>query len=292
MKEESIYKSVEGKEGLEVLYNKAIAQLDVDIDSHYIETRHGTTHVLVTGPADGEQVVILQGGNTVNPLTLSWFRPLLDEFQVIAPDTIGHPGLSSENRLSPTDGSFGDWLVDILDQFNIQRAILVAPSYGAGIILRTAAYHPERISKAVLVVPSGIASGSMARMMFKVVFPMLMYRAFPSERRLKRAVQPMLSDGIDELSLEVIGAVFRFVKLETKMPKHTTIEELKGFEAPVMVFTAERDIFFPANVINQRVKEIIPNLVAIETLRGDGHFPSRASMELINKRVSSFIRGR
>jgi pimeloyl-ACP methyl ester carboxylesterase len=289
MSNKSIYKSKEGKKKIIKLYNEALNQLNIEYQSKMIDTRFGKTHVLIMGPKSSTPIVIFQGGNTVNPLTLSWFRPLLKEYRVYAPDTIGHPGLSSENRISPTDDSFGKWTIDLLDHFDIQQANLIGPSYGAGIILRTASYAPERISRAVLIVPSGIASGSMAKMMFKIVFPMLSYKIFPSEKRLRKTVNPMMSEEIDKISLDVIGSIFRYVKLETKMPKKTEREELVKFKAPTIVFSSENDIFFPSDKINSRAKEIIPNLVYAKTLKGNGHFPSRESLALINYEIMKFI---
>ncbi|UCF07864.1 MAG: alpha/beta hydrolase [Thermoplasmata archaeon] len=289
MSTDSIYKNEEGKEKILKLYDRALNELKVKYDSQMVSTRFGNTHVLIIGPEAGIPIMIFQGGNTVNPLTLSWFRPLLNEYRVYAPDTIGHPGLSSENRISPLDDSFGKWTIDLLDHFDIRRANLIGPSYGAGIILRTASYAPDRISRAVLLVPSGIATGSMAKMMFKIVFPMFMYRAFPREKRLKKAVKPMMSEEIDKISLDVIGSIFRYVKLETKMPKISTKEELAKFKAPTMVFSSENDIFFPASKVNPRAKEIIPNPVAVETLKGNGHFPSKSAKVFINKKIKEFI---
>jgi pimeloyl-ACP methyl ester carboxylesterase len=289
MSSNSIYKSEEGKREIIKLYNAALKDLKIKYESQKVETRYGKTHVLITGPRDSTPVMIFQGGNTVNPLTLSWLRPLLDNYRIYAPDTIGHPGLSAETRISPKDESFGKWTLDLLDHFNIQKANLIGPSYGAGIILRTAAYAPDRISRAVLMVPSGIASGSMGKMMFKIVFPMLMYKAFPSEKRLRKTVNPMMSEEVNRISLDVIGSIFRYVKLETKMPKITEKEELKDFKAPTIVFSSENDIFFPADKINPRAKEIIPNLVYAKTLKGNGHFPSKASLALINKDIKEFI---
>jgi len=290
MANKSIYKSEEGKEKIIKLYNKALKELQIEYESQMIDTRFGKTHVLIMGSESAAPVMIFQGGNTVNPLTLSWFIPLLNDYRVYAPDTIGHPGLSSENRISPTDDSFGKWVIDLLDHFKIQKANLIGPSYGAGIILRTASFAPDRISRAVLLVPSGIATGSMAKMMFKIVFPMLMYRAFPSEKRLRKTVKPMVSGEIDKISLDVIGSIFRYVRLETKMPKLTTEDELADFKAPTIVFTSERDIFFPSGKVNPKVKQIIPNLIALETLKGNGHFPSKESLVFINKKIRKFIK--
>jgi len=289
MTSKSIYKSEKGKEKIISLYNKALQQLDLPYDSKMIDTRYGKTHILIIGPEKGLPVFIFQGGNTINPVTLSWFKPILTKFRIYAPDTIGHPGLGSEKRISPKDDSFGKWVIDLMDYFKLKQVNMIGPSYGAGIILRTASFSPNRISKAVLLVPSGISSGSISKMIVKVVFPMLMYRMLPNQKRLKKAVKPMITDTIDEIPLNVIGAAYRYVKLETKMPKLTTHEELQDFKAPTMIFSSENDVFFPANKINSQAKKIIPNLILAETLKGNNHFPSSRSLDNINNRIIKFL---
>lgn len=221
---------------------------------------------------------------------MSWFLPLTNEYRVYAPDTIGHPGKSSQNRVSPADDSFGKWVVDILEGLSIEKAAFIGPSYGAGIILRTAAFAPERISKAVLFVPSGIATGSISRMIFKIFIPMLMYQLFPTDKRLLKAVSPMFSGAVDEFAVEVTGAVYLHYKLETKMPRLTTEEELKNYTAPTLVLAGEKDIFFPAEKIIPRAKEIIPNLIAAVCLKGEGNFPAIKNLGYINERILRFLK--
>ena len=286
----SIYRSPEGEEKILALYESALKQLDIEFGERMVDTRYGDTHIIITGPKEAPPLVILQGGNTVSPVTLSWFLPLTNEYRVYAPDTIGHPGKSSQNRVSPADDSFGKWVVDILDGLSIERAAFIGPSYGAGIILRTAAFAPERISKAVLFVPSGIATGSISRMLFKIIIPMFLYQLFPTEKRLLKAVSPMFSGDVDEITVEVTGAVFLHYKLETKMPRLTSEEELKNYNAPTLVLAGEKDIFFPAEKIILRAKEIIPNLIAAECLKGEGHFPSIKNLKYINERILRFLK--
>ncbi|MCO1603560.1 alpha/beta fold hydrolase [Desulfosporosinus nitroreducens] len=285
----SIYRTSQGQAEILQLYDSLLEQLNLIVQQQLIETRFGLTNVLVTGPQEAPPLIIFQGGNTVNPITLSWFLPLTKHYRIYAPDTIGHPGKSSEKRISPKDDSFGKWVVDLLDFLKIQKAPMIGPSYGAGIILRTAAYAHERISKAVLIVPSGIETGSLKRMVFEILIPMLVYRWSPSNERLLRAVRPIFNDEVDEKSLQVIGSVFRNVKLETKMPRLATAEELKDFTAPTLVLAGEKDIFFPASKILPQAKVIIPNLVAGECLQGSGHFLNAKTLNYINQRIFSFL---
>src|SRR5699024_5139473 len=103
MKFASIYKTKAEKRIIQESYENYLKLFDVPFERIYVETRYGKTHTLVTGPKEGKPLFILQGGNSINPMTLAWFESMLKEYRVYAPDTIGHPGFSDEMRLSRSE---------------------------------------------------------------------------------------------------------------------------------------------------------------------------------------------
>src|SRR5512145_317993 len=134
MEQKSIYRSSQGEAALQAIYDRKLAQLGITTESRVVSTRFGKTHVLVTGPEDGMPVVMLHGGNSINPETLGWIIPLMERYRIYAPDTIGHPGKSAPVRLSPRDNSYGQWLADVLDGLELAQVALMGGSYGAGIL--------------------------------------------------------------------------------------------------------------------------------------------------------------
>lgn len=182
----SIYKHPEGRAAVLKFYDEALARMVVPWDDLYAETRFGSTHVLAMGPADAPPILIFHGGNVVNPVSLRWFVPLMKEYRIYAPDTIGHPGKSAETRLSPNSSDYGLWAADAMDRLGLERAAVIGPSYGGGIALRLAAHAPDRISALVLVVSSSIVT-SLWRMTREIVLPMLMYMVAPTPSRLVAA---------------------------------------------------------------------------------------------------------
>jgi len=285
----SIYKNADGRAAIRRCYDEFVAELGVPIGERTVRTRFGDTHVLVAGPELAPPLVIFHGGNVVNPVSLRWFLPLIHEFRVYAPDTIGHPGKSAETRVSPRDCSYGQWVVDLLDGLGLEKAPMIGPSYGGGILLRTAAFAPERIAKAVLLVPASVAHGPLWPMLTGIVIPMLRYRLFPRRARLAGAVMPMFTEAPDGRLLDLIHHVYLDVVLEPGMPKTATRAELAGFAAPTLLLAAEKDIFFPASRVVPRAKEIIPNLVRCEVIRGSCHYPSQESIRLINGLIRTFL---
>jgi pimeloyl-ACP methyl ester carboxylesterase len=244
---------------------------------------------LALGPQAAPPLVMLQGGNTTSPLTLGWIRPLIESYRVYAPDTIGHPGKSAPVRLSPRDDSYGQWLVDVLDALGLQQPALLGGSYGAGVLLRTAAYAPERIGKAVLFIPSGLVSIPVSTMLYMLGW-LGLYSLAPTPGRLKRLLWPMFRDEpIDQEVLEITEAVFRLVHIEPEMPRNVQRQELANFQAPTLVIAAEKDSLFPPKAVIGRAAQVFPNLVAAEVMAGATHYLSTRHHAYLNERIERFL---
>lgn len=107
IRQSSIYRTAAGEAVIKAHYEQELARLDLPVQRAVLPTRYGETHLLIAGPEGAPPILLFHGGNVTNPLTLAWFRPLAERFRIYAPDTIGHPGLSAQTRLSPRDDSYG-----------------------------------------------------------------------------------------------------------------------------------------------------------------------------------------
>ena len=290
MNQHSIYKSPQGKAKILAIYDDILNKLDVPYEERMVDTRFGSTHILVCGPEHAPPLVVTHGGNSINPQGLRSILPILQEnrYRIYAPDTIGHPGKSAETRLSLKDVSYGQWLADLLDGLGLDKADFLGGSYGAGIILRLAAYCPTRITRMALFVPSGIVNVPLPAMMWRIGLPFLMYLIFPSQKRLVRAVGWMGND-IEADILELVKTIFEQVRVEAEMPRPVTRQELLNFHAPTLIIAAENDVMFPGDAVIRRAREVIPNLAAAECLKGGTHYSSHQDMATILSRIRSFM---
>ncbi len=285
----SIYKDPAGKKRILELYDKMQNELDTKFESNYVETRFGKTHILVGGNPDAEPLICFHGGNVVNPITLKWFEHLAAKYRIYAPDTIGHPGKSDETRLQPRSNEYAQWTCDVMDSLGLQKAKFIGPSYGGGILIRLAAYAPERIEKAVLLVPSGIANGKISNMMKEILIPLAIYKMFPSDKNLYKACQGMFDTEIDPELLLQIKYVYDYVKLETTFPSYATKEELENYKAPTLLFAAENDVFFPAKKVVPRARNIFLSLSKTVTLNNASHFQNDKNLKIIIEEIEKFF---
>lgn len=284
----SIYQSSRGRQALEKVYADAVENLQVDVEERYIETRYGKTHVLVAGPEEEEPILVFHGGNATNPMTLDWYSGLANAYQLIAPDTIGQPGHSAETRVDPHGDGYGEWVLDLLDAFEIQVAPMIGTSYGAGIILRMGSLAPERIERAALVVPAGFGTGPIIPML-KVGLPAILYRFLGTEWLLDHLLTTMVTrSDPGAIVQETIAASLRHVKLEREFPS-ATADEIDGFAAPVELYVAEKDPFFPAETILSRARSRLPNVSKTERLSDEKHILSPEAQRKVTASIAEFF---
>ena len=285
---DSIYKNSEGEAEILALYGEALDALDYGLGSLTVGTLYGDTHVLTIGPEDAPPVLFLPGGNFLNPTCLRWFLRLAERHHVYAPDLVGQPGKSAQTRPSPKGDDHARWVESLLDGLGLHSVPVVGLSYGAGVAIRFMGYAPERVSRAALVSPAGVAAGRISSMLTRVALPMLLYRARPTPARLLRAARPILTDPEDR-AVRQLGAIYRNVRLDAGLPRMATEVELSGFVKPAAVFASEEDIFFPATSVLPRARQIFPNLVHAECLEGCRHVPSALALRRVNESILAFL---
>jgi len=272
----------------EGLYDDAIsALLDIPVTDRWVETSEGRTHVLAAGDTTAPPVVVFQGGNVTNPVTLAWVQELSSEYYLIAPDTPGQPGWSDQHEPE----KYGPWVVDVLDGLGIDRAAMVGVSHGGGILLEAAVHAPNRITAAVLVAPAGFGT-PLSLALARIVVLSLAYRVVPRRGLLSRALAPMFSDPIetvDNVVIETVGQALRTGDLQASFPGPDDPADLAVFNTPTMVILSERDPFFPASRIRPRVEQTLPALVECLTLAGERHFLSPPGQERVTDHIRGFL---
>jgi pimeloyl-ACP methyl ester carboxylesterase len=283
----SIYRSARGQAEVIALYEEKLANLAVPTHSRMVETRFGPTHVLAAGPPNAPPVMVLTGISTGAPRILEWFHSLARDYRLYAPDPIGQPGRSAQTRVPPGDHNYGKWMVDVLNGLGLERLPFIGVSFGGGILLDTASYAPERISRAVLIAPAGLTRVPFLGPAFKLFIPCLLYRYFPSRKRLLGTVRPLVGQA-DDYSLQVFDATLRHVKLNMSPPGPFDKAALAGFKAPTLLFLAKSDIFIPVEPARRRAKELLPRLTAVEVFEGP-HIPPTRIWQANAERIRMFL---
>jgi pimeloyl-ACP methyl ester carboxylesterase len=193
-------------------------------------------------------------------------------------------------------GTFGDTLiVDVLDALGLDRAHVVATSFGGFLALRTAAAHPDRVGRIVefgWTLGAPVAKTPMVMRLASV--PMLgrLVAAVPPSERTVRAIfrsiglrQAMEAGRVSREMLDVYLALLRdtntmrneleagprIVSLRRGMDDRVLLPAslLAKVEAPAFFLWGEEDPLGGPDIARQFVKQI-PN-AELELMPGAGH---------------------
>jgi pimeloyl-ACP methyl ester carboxylesterase len=162
-------------------------------------------------------------------------------------------------------------------------------SFGGAIALDLAALAPNRISKAVLIVPGGFRGNNSTYLplLFRLFIPWHAYRLFPERGRVAKTVHPLAWE-MEEDWYDYFDAILRHVHWLIPPPGPFSEADLNAFRAPVAIYAARDDIFFPGDALLEEAHKVIPNL-AEAAVFDSSHFPTKAMQIEVTRRVASFL---
>lgn len=160
-----LYRSEEGYEKIMSWYDSVVAKIEAPVQSHYVDTRYGRTHMLAAGPADAEPLLLIPGAAGSAPLFRRAIPYLSKNFRVYALDVVGGPGRSAPNPLSYSDSSYVHWLCDVLDGLHLHSAHIAGQSAGGGLAMKFGVEQPDRARSVIMFGPTGL---SRARLPVKI----------------------------------------------------------------------------------------------------------------------------
>ncbi|MDZ7721143.1 MAG: hypothetical protein U5K72_20140 [Balneolaceae bacterium] len=103
-----IFQNDHAKEKLEEWYQLFLNKIDTPTESIQVETSFGTSHVLKAGDDSKPVLLCLHSMLTSSAHLVSELNPLLDHYQIFAPDLPGQFVRGPEVRFSYKDNSFSD----------------------------------------------------------------------------------------------------------------------------------------------------------------------------------------
>lgn len=282
-----VYRNKEYQDKMYEFYDKSLNSLNVTYEEKMIQTTYGQTHILILGDRSKKILMTLHGGNGINPLNIKIIKPLLQHYCIVAPDVIGMPGKSSPYRtLSSFRDDYGIWLDEVMGKLKINQAMFVVSSYSSAMMLSLAKFAPNRIQKAVLIVPSGIAHGPLLPIISRMSIPFIKYYIHPSSKSLEGIMNTMISDH-DVLWEEFMSLMMFGYKMEMRPPREYKKKELQSFHAPVFVIASKNDVFFPADRVFPKAKSLLQGTIYRMTIE-DKHLPSEHTMNEVCKRIVLF----
>jgi pimeloyl-ACP methyl ester carboxylesterase len=308
----SFYKSERGFRAITSWYDALVDQFTFEFESHYVDTRFGKTHMLTAGAEDAAPLILVQAVAGSAPLWYHQIPFFAERYRVYALDTPGQPGRSDPNPPSFLDGGYTDWLLDIVDGLDIERAYFAGVSSGGWYVMKLAIHAPERVRKLVMISPTGLARARFPIKIWltnviskkkddKALEDDLSTRSFmPTsaskefDRQLARAMALATRHYRLDRSLGIYDERRERIKVWTSMrllralffPEPRRV--LKKLTTPGLVVLGEHEMLFNSRKVARKIARSMPTL-EVEVIEGTGHSAMYDRPDLVNEKIGSFL---
>lgn len=285
----SIYRNPQAKAKIMALYDQKLSDCALShYKSLYIPTSAGTTHVIVVGDTGLPPVLVLHGINAGAPVSLEAIQDLFPKYCIYAIDSIGQATRSAETRLPVKDNSYGYWLGEVMEGLSLDKGPVVGISYGGFLLQKLIMVHPEKVEKAIFVVPAGVVNSDFFTSMQKLFLPMTRFFITKKDKDLKKFISSFYTQ-VDDYALAFQRETLLGLKMDYSRPPLLTREAVAGYEAPVYAMVADDDVFFPGEACVAKLREAFSNFKEAHVLKNCRHIPSAAVFTEIAQKLDAWL---
>ena len=122
--------------------------------SQFMEVNGARVHYRDEGPRDAPTIVALHGSYSSLHTWDGWVDELSDDYRIVRLDMPGH-GLTGPREGRQSVEAIAITVVMLCEKLGLENVIMAGNSLGGGIAWRIAIYHPQIVSKLVLINSGG-----------------------------------------------------------------------------------------------------------------------------------------
>ncbi|WP_243790490.1 alpha/beta fold hydrolase [Saccharopolyspora gloriosae] len=264
-------------------YEVAFRKWPVAREELDVRTRFGTVHVHRSGDGPGPPVVLLHGLAVTSAAWHPNVAALAAHRAVFAVDMLGEQGRSVQQKPIRDFADEAAWIEDVLTELGLERAHVIGVSHGGWMAANYVVRFPDRAATLTLLDSVGL---SQARTRYLVgVFQDLILLAGPRWLAARSSSETVPTD---RDILRLTSASARDFKI--RLPKAGVLgdEQLRSITAPLLVLLAERSTVHHSDVVQARLRALLPS-AEVNVLPGVGHNFPMERPELVNDRMVEFL---
>lgn len=280
-----IFTTAEGRAQYLAAYEDMLSLWKVPHDAIEVKTGYGSTHINVSGPLDGDPLVLLHAAGLSSTVWFANIEALSTHRRVYAVDVIGDAGKSVADRLLDKRADYANWLKGVLDELDIERCDLLGHSYGGWLTLNMALAYPKRLRKIILLAPA--ASLRPLGFITKLILYLGEFKIHPPARSMLKAASAK-GTMIEQTFIRLMEEVTRYCSPATMYPTVFSDQELKRIELPSLLLIGAMDKIYNPNKAIKRAQRWMPVLTA-EIISNAGHLLIMDQPEIINARILKFL---
>ena len=283
----SDWRTEKGRRAYLEAYDSAMELWPVPYRSRHVETRFGDTHVLESGPDDGEPLVLLHAATGF--ASTQWYpniAALAGARPVYAIDYIGSAGKGVQTKPMFCRHDCRDWLLDVLDGLGLRSPIVVGSSQGGWLALNLSLQAPERVHRLALLAPAAsiLPFRRLMRLMISAGPYMPAWTGPPSVKAMFGGRAVVDRRIVDLLTLHL--AHFRYQE-RAPFPSAFSAGELRQLEVKTLLLIGDHEMIYDPKAALARARAAIPDVQA-ELVSNSGHLINMEHPGLTNDRLLAF----
>lgn len=290
-----VFRTEKGKNELFESYSRLIEKWDVEVIERDIETKFGTTHIIESGQNNKPVLLLFHGvGDNSAMMWIFNAKALAENFRIIAIDAIGGAGKSIPNENYGKQFKQTEWIVELLDLLEIEKAHAAGVSYGNYLVQHLKIEIPDRIEKIVGISGSISSEGSKSVMM-RMMMVFLPEALFPNEKNMVKLIKKLT--GPDFSALNNHKELMNHWRLMLKNFNNASMtyhkiskfkkEEFTRLKDDALFIIGDHDIlsYYPGSL------DIMDELsMNYEIVKNAGHVINHEFPETINKKIIEFLK--
>lgn len=283
-----IFKTKSEKQAYLNSYDKALKLWDIPYWEENIKTTYGTAHVIIAGPKNGKDLILLHGMDASSTMWYPNIKPLAKNHRIYAIDFIMEPGKSTLTTKPLSSDEIVILYNEIFDHYRLKKFDIIAASRGGWIATLLATQKGNSIDKIVLLSPAQT---------FKFIDKVgkttsaLMLKLFPSEKKFGKTLKTFSThpEKISPVYKRQFYLANKYAKSNSSMFKmHPfSYDELKSITNPVLVLIGDRDVINSEESL-ERAKKYLAN-GKTQIIKDAGHFLSIDQSKNVNEATIDFL---
>ncbi|MBF4516216.1 alpha/beta hydrolase [Flavobacterium sp. ANB] len=270
-------------------YDKALKLWDVPYTEENIKTSYGKVHVILAGPKNGKDLVLLHGMDASSTMWYPNIKALAKEHRVYAIDFIMEPGKSTLTASPLSKEEIVLCYNEIFNYYRLKNFDIVAASRGGWIATLLATQKMNSIDKIVLLSPAQT---------FKYIdkpgktTSALMLKLFPSEKKFTKTLTAFSThpEKISPVYKRQFYLANKYAKSNSSMLKMQPFsdDELKSISNPVLVLIGDHDVINAEDSL-ERAKEYLSRSKT-KIVKDAGHFLTIDQSKITNDAIVDFLK--
>lgn len=259
------FKSEQGKLAVYEAYDNLAKSTNIAYEEIIVKTNYGDTYMMALGDKNLPVLILLHGSGMNSLMWLNEMNIYKEHYRVYAIDMIGEPGKSAENQLPLITDDYADWLNQVLEELDVEKASFVGISLGAWLSTKFAIKYTDKVKKLVLLCPAGIGKQKQS-FAFISLFYMLQ-----GDKGLDKLFKKI--NGGDDIPKEILNyqkLIAKNFNFRREAVPLFSDDEIKKLTMPVCLLVGENDIMLDSKSTVDRVKRLLPNAY-VKLLNGEGH---------------------